>query len=74
MKRELKDAEAIRFLAAHGRCSPCPYEEGTERDHLAAFYGVERMSCSPCPYEEGTESTLASFIRRFTSMLQPVSL
>jgi len=57
MMRELKALKQMRFLGLPFRCSPNPYDEGTESLFFSLF-SPDNRCCSPNPYDEGTESIL----------------
>jgi len=61
MKRELKVVLFLDIAYQYTRCSPNPYEEGTESYNKLNNTKKKIKSCSPNPYEEGTESLLPPF-------------
>ena len=75
MKRELKDGlKCSPRYSLTPRCSPNPYEEGTERHKLLPTTASQKQSCSPNPYEEGTERIERALSLSGCISLQPKSL
>jgi len=75
MKRELKvTPHASPTSYAIRRCSPNPYEEGTESPTPVKGCGWW-WCCSPNPYEEGTERHMLFLLKEhYLIKLQPKSL
>jgi len=74
MMRELKALTHERARLTKIRCSPNPYDEGTESLTGANTSQFLETGCSPNPYDEGTESMLKANLFPLSGWLQPKSL